>query len=126
MNFVSLIFVFAAFICFIKMCFKLKESHEYKIKEKQIDQLWRVYSYFMECDIDIDEAKKNLSTDIVLEDDWLYSEYFFFNLKDPNIYEKMNKYLMEIMTFFLENSDKTDGQVFISIVGLKKELNAVG
>ena len=89
---------------------------EYKKREKQFEQLRRICHYFIAYKVDPNEAEKCRSKDIIRERDWLYTNNFFFNLKEDNVFSKLQAYYVELMRFFVENHKMNDRETYKKIL----------
>lgn len=105
-----------------KFCITIVQTNEYRKKERQLAQLRQICTYLLEREKNPEEAYKLLGKEIKVHGKWLYTKYFFFNL-DGNALKKAEKYLLELMEFFISRTTKKN--VLNSIVELKTLLNRV-
>jgi len=112
--------VYALFaVCFFLLIAILKEVFvliEYKKREKQFEQLRRICHYFIAYKEDPNEAEKCRGKDIIREREWLYTNHFFFNLKEDNVFNKLQAYYVELMRFFAENHKMNDRETYKKIL----------
>lgn len=120
----AVVTVFILFL-FVKLYYEIKEKYESKRKKKQLYQLKKIYQFFKDHEKNPEEAKSKLSKDIKIESKWLYTNYFYFDLNEKNFIEKIKKYLLEIMSFYIGTNNVKDKKVLDSLVEFKKELNAM-
>lgn len=124
MYFFNIIF----FLCFVFVIAKALNAFiafwKYKKKERELYQLIQLYHILerFECGLRIE--RQNLSDGIILENKWLYTKSFFFDITDTNTaLRKVEQYLTELMSFFLMYDYNQNRKTFGSLVEFKKMLN---
>ena len=110
--------ILAVAFVFGKVLFGICNKIRYQNKLKHFRQLKRIYLYLLEHDKNPKKATMYLEKDIKIEGRWLYTNMFYFDLQDEQIWEKMRTYLMEYFNYFLWKGNKQD-EHFKEIISLK-------
>ena len=116
---VSMVVSALCVVCVFLLVAVLKELFviiEYKKREKQFEQLRRICHYFIAYKVDPNEAEKCRGKDIIRDREWLYTNHFFFNLKEDNVFNKLQAYYVELMKFFAENHELNDKETYKRIL----------
>lgn len=121
----SIICYIGALVSFILMVIEIVKNHEYRQRAKQLKQLVKIYRYFQKRETQPDEATNILTKDIKIENNWLYSEYFYFDLNEHNFIERIENYLLEILEFFINGKHLVDKDIINDMLEFKDLINSM-
>ena len=125
MEFILLVCFLVISFCIVRIFSLVVNFCKYRQKEKQLAQLKEIYAYLKACDTNPVEAEKIRTKDMKIEDGWLYTKNFYFDLYDNSALDKVQKYLLELMGFFLAYDYTCNRKNFESMVEFKKDLNMI-
>lgn len=124
MHLFNICFFFLLVFVAVKVITVFLDICKYKKKERQLNQLVQLYHILEKNERGISIESQNLPAGIVVEEKWLYTKNFFFDVSDTRLaLKKVEQYLTELMSFFLMYDYNQNRKTFRFLVEFKRELN---
>lgn len=117
------IFIFLLFILLANILLNLWRHFRYKKKLREFAQLKQIYRFFCLYGEEKIKEAPNLPNGVVLEDGWLYSDYFYFDLEDGQAMVRFQKYFIRYLQFFVKyGNQKNNREIFHEIMKLRRDI----
>jgi len=81
-------------------------SLQYHEKLEGFKRLERIYVYLLNYQKNPEQIRKNLDKDIVIEGTWLYTNTFYFDLKNGMAWDRMRGYFLDHFDYLLWSKKK--------------------
>jgi len=75
-------------------------SLQYHEKLEGFKRLERIYVYLLNYQKNPEQIRKNLDKDIVIEGTWLYTNTFYFDLKNGMAWDRMRGYFLDHFDYY--------------------------